>query len=280
MQQSSLSAWLNKPSSVKQPPNIPLSQVVKGPLLPKPQPQAIPEATPSIVRQPLLRHPLPPNVTVSSLTPTFLPAFKRLLALLLPIPYHDKFFDAIFTDPTVANITLVALWHKSASAAASYSQNTSPQGYNGTPAIPTLVSAVRCKILETTFPEPPNAKSKSSSNRAENGTTTAKPTLYISTLATLPAYQSHALASTLLQTLIARAVKEYDIGGVSAHVWEANTEAREWYRKRGFRECGLEEGYYRRLRPTGAVRIVREVGVRDLLGEGFGQEVEGVMVEQ
>ena len=53
---------------------------------------------------------------------------------------------------------------------------------------------------------------------------------------------------------------------VGAHVWEANKDGLEWYRKRGFREVGRENDYYRRLKPSGAVVVQRDVGVMDLVG--------------
>lgn len=61
-----------------------------------------------------------------------------------------------------------------------------------------------------------------------------------------------------------------------AHVWEANTDALEWYEKRGFEvEKGVVEGYYRKLRPTGARIVRRRLGVGDYLGvkEGVGGRV-------
>ena len=47
-------------------------------------------------------------------------------------------------------------------------------------------------------------------------------------------------------------------------MWEANEEALEWYVKRGF-EVGTDvvEGYYRKLRPSGARVVKRKVVVTD-----------------
>ena len=50
-------------------------------------------------------------------------------------------------------------------------------------------------------------------------------------------------------------------------MWEANTDALEWYEKRGFEvEKGVVEGYYRKLRPTGARVVRRRLGVGNYLG--------------
>jgi hypothetical protein len=52
-------------------------------------------------------------------------------------------------------------------------------------------------------------------------------------------------------------VRHYNIRTVTAHVHEANDEALNWYRARGFTiQDGVVEGYYRRLKPSGA-KIVR-----------------------
>jgi len=53
---------------------------------------------------------------------------------------------------------------------------------------------------------------------------------------------------------------------VYAHVWEANGDALEWYAKRGFQvEQGIVQGYYRKLRPSGARVVRRSLGVADWL---------------
>ncbi|KAK0846555.1 hypothetical protein LTR91_012026 [Friedmanniomyces endolithicus] len=93
-----------------------------------------------------------------------------------------------------------------------------------------------------------------------------KPMLYLSTLVLLSPYRTHGIAAEMLRLLIVRAIGQYGVGSVGAHVWEANTEGLEWYAKRGFRVVGREDGYYRRLKPSGVVVVRREVGVGDLLG--------------
>jgi len=70
-----------------------------------------------------------------------------------------------------------------------------------------------------------------------------------------------------LQRVLSRAIDEYEVKTVSAHVWEANTEARQWYANQGFREVSFEKDYYRRLKPGGAWVVERPIGVSDLLGE-------------
>lgn len=92
--------------------------------------------------------------------------------------------------------------------------------------------------------------------------------LYLSTLVLLSPYRSHGIAGHMLQILTKRAINGYGVGSVGAHVWEANDEGLEWYRKRGFRGVGREDGYYRKLKPMGAVVVQREIGPSDLLGEG------------
>ena len=49
-------------------------------------------------------------------------------------------------------------------------------------------------------------------------------------------------------------------------MWEANVEAVEWYVRRGFVvDENVVEGYYRKLRPSGARVVRRKIGVVDWL---------------
>jgi len=205
-----------------------------------------------------MRRKSPDNVTTMPITSEWIPSFKRLNALLLPIPYPQKFYDEIVEDEVTADISVAALWHEDGSTASAYTSasqtNNDTKGMNGTgpPRAqnrPLLVAAIRCRILPTPTHEPASDR-----------------TLYISTLCTLSPYQQHGLASSLLATITARAIRKHGVTSVTAHVWEANEEALAWYAKRGFREVGKEEGYYRKLRPMGAVCLRRDVGVNDLLG--------------
>ena len=53
--------------------------------------------------------------------------------------------------------------------------------------------------------------------------------------------------------------EEEEVMEITAHVWEQNTDALEWYAKRDFLvddQVGVVQGYYRRLKPGGA-RLVR-----------------------
>jgi N-alpha-acetyltransferase 50 len=102
------------------------------------------------------------------------------------------------------------------------------------------------------------------------------PCLYIAALTTLAPYRGHGIASALFRRVTALAIREYGIVTVTAHMWEANDEARGWYANHGFREVGFSQDYYRRLRPSGAFLLERRIGPQDLLGEdeSFASRVE------
>jgi ribosomal protein S18 acetylase RimI-like enzyme len=70
----------------------------------------------------------------------------------------------------------------------------------------------------------------------------------------------------LLQAIVKKAVELHSVRSVTAHVWEANEEGLEWYKKRNFETLGKEEGYYRKLRPQSAFLVRKWIGVGDLLG--------------
>ena len=90
--------------------------------------------------------------------------------------------------------------------------------------------------------------------------------VYVQTLGVLSPYRSLGAASALLEEIVEVGIREYSITSVYAHVWEANTEALQWYMRRGFKvEKGIVEGYYRRLRPAGARVVRRVVGVSDYI---------------
>lgn len=185
---------------------------------------------------------LPPNVELRACKKEDIKSFKRLNSLLLPIPYGDAFYREILEDEVTRNITLMALWHDNPN-------DTTTSTEKGT-----LVGAIRCRLL-TTLPGAP-----SFTQRREG------PMLYLSTLVLLSPYRGHGIAAKMLDVLTRRAVNDYGIASIGAHVSEANAEGLAWYRKRGFKEVGREEGYYRRLDPQGAMVMRKEVGVMDLLG--------------
>ncbi|KAF1851664.1 carbohydrate-binding module family 1 protein [Cucurbitaria berberidis CBS 394.84] len=96
-----------------------------------PSPVALPVQQPSLP-QLFALHPLPANVQLVPLTEELMPAFKRLIALTLPIPYPESFFKETMTEPH-HSITLVALWHSSP---------TSNDSVNPSPEKPHLVGAL------------------------------------------------------------------------------------------------------------------------------------------
>lgn len=275
MQQTSLIAWLRKPKAVT---DAPAATLAKPPTAAGPVARdAISAFTPALQQQQHATHsaaaaapapppsptpppppnfsnlrPLAPNVELTPLTPALAPAFKRLNSLLLPVAYPPSFYDESIADATISSITLLALWHdephttSTATAPAPAPEAAAEPEPKTTP--PALVAAaIRCRLAPSPSPNP---------------------TLYISTLCVLPSHRHHGLAAHLLACVTAVAITQYGVGGVTAHVWEANADAREWYAKRGFREEAREEAYYRKLRPAGAVVVRRGVGVRDLVGWG------------
>jgi ribosomal protein S18 acetylase RimI-like enzyme len=185
---------------------------------------------------------LPPNVELRGPTKEDMPSFKKLNSLLLPIPYPENFYKEILADPVDRSITLMALWHDSPSDVGKVKGR--------------LVGAIRCRL----FAHPPG---DSASKARIDG-----PMLYLSTLVLLSPYRGYGIAAHMLDNLIRSAVDDYNVTSVGAHVWEANEEGLEWYRKRGFKVVSREPGYYRRLSPSDAVVMLRDVGVMDLAGKG------------
>lgn len=151
----------------------------------------------------------------------------------MPIPYPDSFYTETLDDPVVSSLTRLALWGEDPE----WTQVTGDPTLNKQ-----LVAAIRCRVMGGSSKQPPDDK----------------PSLYISTLATLSPFREHGLASHLLQDVIRRAVEIHGVTAVMAHVWESNEEALAWYEKRGFNVVDKDLLYYRRLAPKTAAYVVKK----------------------
>ena len=214
--------------------------------------------------------PLPPHITIEPITEYNLSAFRRIVSLLLPIRYPDKFFSEILRDELISSISRVAVWHHTPSRAAGDTEGFKVLDVGGSkskskPLITEkesiVIGGIRCRLepIPTASPlETPNYQ------------------LYIQTLALLSPYRGQGIATALLDGVLASFMSsmpgqesEYSVTSIYAHVWEANTEGLEWYKKRGFIVEGeVLEAYYRKLRPSGARIVKREVGVADWMRLG------------
>ncbi|KAI9841239.1 MAG: hypothetical protein M1837_000904 [Sclerophora amabilis] len=237
---------------------------------------------------------LPPNLLITHCEQRYVPSFRRINSLLLPIRYPDSFYSHILSDPSVNDLTRVAVWQDDEPCGSNERIRTSVpandtltlNSTNDTTKqksddIATDAHAQLPRMPRSPLPPPPSSSSSSkplcTSGRVIGGVrcrvesalrppSTAfsqprpapqEPTLYIQTLTLLSPYRSLGIATALLSAVIDSAVHNHGVREVYAHVWEANEDALRWYRGRGF-EIGQEvqEGYYTKLRPSGA-RIVR-----------------------
>lgn len=132
------------------------------------------------------------------------------------------------------SVTMIALWHSVPDDATNEEKEQTK---------PRLIGAIRCRLL-------PSSQ------------------LYISTIGILAPYRTHGIAMHLLQAVVKKAVAEHQVRCVTAHVWEANDDGLEWYKKRNFEILGKEEAYYRKLQPQGAFLVRKWIGVGDLLANG------------
>lgn len=199
-------------------------------------------------------HPrLPSNVSITPPTAATLPSYRRLINLLLPIAYPASFYAASISPPP-DTFALLALWHDSPSST------------------PTVVAGIQARVEPAAMPLDSSSPASSLSFpfQSETQQPAEEPqTLYILTLALLAPYRGLGIATTLLSFLLALALSNYpSIQSVYAHVWEANTDALEWYVRRGFTVEGLVTSYYRRLKPSGARVVRRAIRVEDWLVAG------------
>ncbi|KAJ6008609.1 hypothetical protein N7522_003625 [Penicillium canescens] len=195
------------------------------------------------------------HITIEKVNTAHIPSLTRITGLLLPIRYPNSFYTATITDPVIASLSRVAIYHDHPVA------EVPGVGAAGTDKV---IGGIRCRLERIRQLE----DSTRESQRHGNGDTT---NLYIQTLHLLSPYRGHGVAASLLNALlfasppdsknkelyrVSELVKHYNIRSVTAHVHEANEDAMNWYIARGFRVDGHVAEYYRRLKPSGA-KIVR-----------------------
>ncbi|MCJ1422104.1 hypothetical protein MMC32_008474 [Xylographa parallela] len=206
---------------------------------------------------------LPTHITITSVTAAILPSFRRAISLILPIRYPNSFYTSILSESAASSLSRAAIWYDRSRASKrkreddhlSSRRSAKDQLPDDSLEKGELVGAIRCRLEPV--PTPPSS----------DGSLTAEHQLYIQALAVLSPYRSHGIATHLLETVIAEALRMHaDVSGVYAHVWEANEEGLDWYKRRGFVvEEPVIHGYYRRLKPDGARIVRRGIGVRDWL---------------
>ncbi|KAL9610925.1 MAG: hypothetical protein Q9167_004403 [Letrouitia subvulpina] len=223
---------------------------------------------PHLLRGPTLhshKSNIPPNFSIHPITPATQPSFRRIITLLLPIRYPDSFYAESTANTTSSSLARVALWQPQPQP-----QSRAPKPHPETPKttrslhpvlaidsepeLPTVVAGIQCRIE----PQPISPYFSAPEHQC-----------YIQTLALLSPYRSKGIATALLHSIITVLLTHAEYATVRslyAHVWEANEEALEWYRKRGFTvEEGVVEGYYQKLTPNTARVVRRGIRVEDHL---------------
>ncbi|KAI2710371.1 hypothetical protein CBS147332_6072 [Penicillium roqueforti] len=197
-----------------------------------------------------------PHITVEKVSTAHIPSLTRITGLLLPIRYPNSFYTAIITDPVIASISRVAIYHDHPVAAA--------PGSGASAGTDKVIGGIRCRLERIRQAEDSIKEAKIQGNGCPTN-------LYIQTLHLLSPYRGRGVAASLLNSLlfasspdgngndsyrVSELVRHYNICSVTAHVHEANEEGLEWYIARGFKIDGDVAEYYRRLKPSGA-KIVR-----------------------
>jgi ribosomal protein S18 acetylase RimI-like enzyme len=246
MFQSSITSWLTKNSAaagnqngtqaIQTPSQSAASNTSRG------QKSDESREQPSTAVRTLSKAKLLPNVGIVPVTEDNVSQFRRLVTVLLPATYTDKFYAETLNDPVISSVSRLALWKDEA-------------GQDGR-----VVAGIRCRVFVSSPAETPKRKKG----------TPDEPSLYISTIGTLAPFRNHGLATILLREVMWRAIQDYGISTVTAHVWEANEEARAWYAKLGFQEAKYEADYYRKLRPSGAWLLQRRVLPSDFVNFSEG----------
>ncbi|KAL2001945.1 hypothetical protein VTN02DRAFT_961 [Thermoascus thermophilus] len=215
-----------------------------------------------------------PHITIDPVRTAHIPSLSRITGLLLPIRYPNSFYTATITDPVISSLSRVALYHGHPMAAAPETGSVTSSNSGGSAGTEKVIGGIRCRLER--LPQEASTTANKDNADAGSGSQPRPPTnLYIQTLHLLSPYRGHGVAASLLNSLlfstppsnssssskppyeVSPLVKHYNIRTVTAHVHEANEEGLRWYVARGFRiDDGVVEGYYRRLKPSGA-KIVK-----------------------
>jgi len=188
--------------------------------------------------------PLPPQLSISPLTHTQVPALKRLSSTLLPISYSDRFFTSLTREPS-ADLCLLAYWTSASTiSSAATATSSSAASVEEQKLVGALTSTILILPTDPMLPSLPASLSL--------------PALYISILGILAPYRELGLASTLLDRTL-QVARDKGVKCVCVHVWEANEDAKTWYEGRGFVEGQFLEKYYSKLRPGGAWVLWRDL---------------------
>ena len=203
------------------------------------------------------------NISIEHLIPDTLPSFRRLISLLLPIRYPDKFFSEILSEPAVSALSRVAVWHDRPRPGKRKHDSDRNEDFVCEVTRGIVVGGIRCHLEP--IPVPPGISPA------------VQQQLYIQTIAVLSPYRSQGIATSLLEAVVEEVLENhYNVTSIYAHVWESNELALEWYSRRGFAtEEKLLEGYYRRLKPGGARIVRRMIGVKDHLKKTTAKERQG-----
>ncbi|CAG8971110.1 hypothetical protein HYALB_00008587 [Hymenoscyphus albidus] len=189
---------------------------------------------------------VPSHASIALIQEEHIQSLRRINALLLPIGYPDSFYHTIAAPNPLPSFSRIITW-------------TEP----GPPTKEQVIGGAVCRLEPTPTPESSLSKPEFVPGCHD---------LYIQSLALLSPYRGQGLAAAVLQDIIKSAAStSISTNGVKvveiyAHVWTENTEALEWYAKRGFkREENVVQDYYRKLKPHTAWILRRRIVPSDHL---------------
>lgn len=160
-----------------------------------------------------------PSIEISALRPDSLIHLRQINNAVLPSRYSDKWYNDALEVGALAQLA--------------FFDNK-------------CVGAVRCAVDQPHFHAAGTQMSDSSPERK----------IYIMTLAVLSPYREYGIATLLIERILAEG-QELGIHEVYVHAWTENTEAIEWYEKRGFTKSDQPlKGYYRKMIPKGDAYIL------------------------
>ncbi|KAI0320912.1 N-acetyltransferase NAT13 [Amylostereum chailletii] len=164
----------------------------------------------------------PARVSFASLTPNNLGTVRKLNSVLFPIKYSEKFYGEILA-PEVEDFCKLAT---------PYAPSTSAY-YNDIP-----VGTICCRM------------------EAKDGIAH----LYLLTMGVLAPYRHLGIGSQCMNLIISAAANHErpKIDRIHLHVQISNQDAKKFYERHGFKEVGVDENYYKKIKPSGAWVLERD----------------------
>ncbi|WWC64772.1 uncharacterized protein I303_107384 [Kwoniella dejecticola CBS 10117] len=195
------------------------------------------------------------KVTLTSLTVNNSGTLRRINSVVIPIVYSDKFYKEV-RDPSLDDVNKLIYYADIPVGAICCRFDNLAKGSKEPPTLVILTLAILAPYRSLNL-----------------GTSLLLASMKSSLHPTIPPPPVPSDTRTNTRGSLTVAPPRVKVNRALAHVQVGNEDAKRFYERLGFKEAGIEENYYSKVEPRGAVIMVCE-DIAAALGEG-GDEVNG-----